>query len=185
VTAPVTRRGLLAGALGVPLLLGAGTRPAFAEEETDASILESALGLEQVSVFAYRAAERSGLLDSAGERMARRFARQEQEHVEALSTGLEALGATSPPPPRTLAEVDRVLPGLGDARSKIDVLTFAVELETAAVAAYLDAVPKLRDPKLLQTAASIMANEGQHLVVLRLALRQEPVPRAFDTGDAR
>jgi len=29
-----------------------------------------------------------------------------------------------------------------------------------------------------------MANEGQHLVVLRQAVKQDPVPNAFETGKA-
>jgi hypothetical protein len=51
-----------------------------------------------------------------------------------------------------------------------------------AVAAYYEAHRKLRDTKVLQTAAQIMAAEGQHLVVLRQALRRNPAPHAFETG---
>ena len=61
-------------------------------------------------------------------------------------------------------------------------MNFAIELETAAVAAYLDAHRELVEAKLLQTGASIMASEGQHLVVLRRAVGQDPVPAAFETG---
>ncbi len=61
-------------------------------------------------------------------------------------------------------------------------LVFAVELETAAVGAYYDAHQRLEDAKLLQAGASIMANEGQHLVVLRQLLGRSPVPNAFETG---
>jgi uncharacterized membrane protein len=72
--------------------------------------------------------------------------------------------------------------GLGDARSQADIANLAIELEMAAVAAYLDAQRKLIDAKLLQTGASIMANEAQHLVVLRQAVKRDPVPNAFETG---
>ena len=51
-----------------------------------------------------------------------------------------------------------------------------------AVAAYYDAHGKLKDPKLLATGAQIMANEGQHLAVLRPLVNQPPVPDAFETG---
>ena len=67
-------------------------------------------------------------------------------------------------------------------RSRADVVSFAIELETAAVAAYHDAAAKLVEGKLLQAGASIMANEGQHLVVLRRAAGSEPVPNALETG---
>ena len=178
------RRDLLrrGGAVAaVPLLLG--PRAALAQGDSDAAILESAIGLEQVSAFAYETLAGSQRLDKTVAAMARRFARHERAHADALRTQLEALGGTAPPEPRTVAEVDRVLPGLGAARTQADVLTFAIELESAAVAAYHDAHQRLQDPKILQTAASIMANEGQHLVVLRRALNQEPVPFAFETGE--
>jgi hypothetical protein len=42
-------------------------------------------------------------------------------------------------------------------------------------------MPRLR-PGLRQPLASIMACEGQHLVVLRQALGRDPLPRAFETG---
>jgi rubrerythrin len=63
-------------------------------------------------------------------------------------------------------------------------VTFAIALEESAVAAYYDAHQKLKDPKLLQAGASIMANEGQHLVVLRSVAKKNPVPNAFETGKA-
>ncbi len=53
-----------------------------------------------------------------------------------------------------------------------------------AVAAYYEAHQKLQDAKLRQTGSSIMYNEGQHLVILRQALNQNPVPNAFETGEA-
>jgi hypothetical protein len=34
----------------------------------------------------------------------------------------------------------------------------------------------------LKTGAQIMADEGQHLVVLREALGRNPAPNAFETG---
>ena len=37
----------------------------------------------------------------------------------------------------------------------------------------------------MQSMASIMANEGQHLVLLRQAAGRDPVPDAFETGRDR
>jgi len=180
----VKRRELLlrgSALAAAPLLLG--PRAALAQGDSDAAILESAIGLEQVSAFAYATMAGSGRLDATAKALARRFARHERAHADALRTQLEALGGEAPPEPRTVAEVDRVLRGLGAARSQADLLTFAIALESAAVAAYHDAHQRLQDPKILQTAASIMANEGQHLAVLRRTLNQEPVPFAFETGE--
>ena len=182
--ARLTRRAAVSGAAAaaVPFLL-ARRAAAAAEAEGDTAIVVSALGLEQVSTFAYRALARSPALPERERRLVRRFARHEQEHADALLIALDALGGDAPPPPRTVKDVDRILPGLATARTREDVLTFAVELESAAVAAYGDAHAKLEEPKLLQTVASIMGNEAQHLAVLRGALDMEPVPGAFETGE--
>lgn len=179
------RRGLALGggvlaASSIPLLLSA--RHAFAQADGDAAILESAIGLEHVAVFAYTAALDSGLLGPRVARAARLFREHEREHAAALTTALKDLGGSPPPRPSSVADVDRVVEGLRDVKSQADVVTFAIELETAAVAAYYDAQQKLADAGLLQTGASIMASEGQHLVVLRQAADRDPVPRAFATG---
>lgn len=176
------RRGIAVGgavlaATSIPLLLG--VRNAFAQSEDDATILAAAIGLEQTAVVAYDTAADSGLLDRATTGVAELFRDQEQEHADGLTTALEALGGSAPEPP-TADSIE----GLGGLRSQEEVANFAIELETMAVAAYYDAHQKLQDAKLLQTGASIMANEGQHLVVLRQAVGKAPVPNAFETGEA-
>jgi rubrerythrin len=179
------RRGLgLGGAIvaasSIPLLLS--VRNAFAAPTADAEILLGAIHLEQVAVLAYGAAIDSKLLTPAFAKVAMRFRAHEQEHADALTTALTDLGGT-PPPKATAKDIDAVAKGLGDVRSQADVAAFAIELEMAAVAAYYDAHRKLVDARLLQTGVSIMANEAQHLVVLRQAVRRAPVPNAFETGE--
>lgn len=172
--------GALVGASAIPLLLG--VRNAFAQANTDGEILASAVGLEQVAVFAYQAAVDSKLLDKDSQRVAQKFRDQEQEHADGLTAALKAAGGSPPAKPKSVADVDKVLKGLGDVKNANDILAFAIELETAAVAAYYDAHQKLQDAQLLQTGAAIMANEGQHLVVLRKAAGKDLVPNAFETG---
>ena len=167
--------GALVAASSIPLLLS--VRDAFAAESGDAEILGKAIQLERVSVLAYDGAIAGGLLSSPEETVFTRFRDHEQQHANALTTALTDLGGT-PPEPATEEDVE----GLGDLKTQADVVRFAIEFETAAVAAYLDAHRKLIDGKLLQSAASIMANEAQHLVVLRGLARTEPVPNAFETG---
>ena len=179
------RRGFTLGgaaiaASAIPLLWS--VRNAFADAGADGSIVANAINLERVAVIAYGRAIDSGLLSPAMLRIARRFRDHEREHADALTTALTDLGGSPPQPPKGIADVDRVVKGLGDVRSQADVVNFAIELETAAVAAYYDAQAKLIQAKLLQTGASIMASEGQHLVVLRKAARKELVPNAFETG---
>lgn len=179
----LVRRGVLFGGLtvaaaSVPTLLKVGR--AFAQTDGDAQILAGAIGLEQTAVFVYGAARANGKLGPAAKAVASRLGDQEQEHADALSRALEDLGGTPPGPPAA-ADVE----GLAAARSQEDILRFAVELENMAVMAYVDAHMKLQSPELLKTGTQIMANEGQHLVLLRQALGATPaqsVPSAFEAG---
>ena len=174
----LTAAGAVLGAALVPALLSA--RQAFAAGgQDDAGILASAIRLENTAVAAYAAAVNSGVLTPQFRRTAALFGRQEAEHAAALTAALASLGGT--PPAGTDA---KLLAPLKSARSQQQVVRFAIELETMAVAAYYDAAKKLRQAHLLQTSAQIMSNEGQHLVVLRQALAKDPVPNAFENGKA-
>ena len=171
--------GAIVAASSIPLLWSA--RNAFAAGGPDAEILVAAVRLERIAVLAYDTAIASDLLTPAFARVARRFRGHEQAHADVLTTALTDLGGTPPPEPR-FKDIDSVVKGIGDLKSQADVANFAIELETAAVAAYYDAHSKLIDAKLLQTSSSIMANEAQHLVVLRQAVDRPPVPFAFENG---
>lgn len=172
--------GAIVAASSIPLLLS--VRNAFAAGPGgDGDILAAAITLERIAVLAYGAAIDSKLLTAGFARVAKRFRDHEQAHADVLITALTDLGGTPPPAP-TVKDIDGVVPGIGNLKSQADVAHFAIELELAAVAAYYDAQSKLVDAKLLQTGAAIMADEGQHLVVLRQAVKQPPVPNAFETG---
>jgi rubrerythrin len=174
----LTAAGAVLGAALVPALLSA--RQAFAAGgQDDAGILASAIRLENTAVAAYAAAVQSGALTPQLRRTAALFGRQEAEHAAALTAALKNMGGT--PPAGTDA---KLLAPLKSARSQKQIVQFAIELETMVVAAYYDAAKTLRQAHLLQTSAQIMSNEGQHLVVLRQALGQNPVPHAFETGKA-
>ncbi len=180
------RRGFALGgaaiaAASIPLLWS--VRSAFAQDEADGSVLASAIDLERVTVIAYDSVIGGGLLTPAVRGVVRGFRAHEQEHADAWVTALTDLGGTPPAPPKGVADVEDVAKGLGDVRSQADVLSFLIELETAAVAAYFDAHRKLGEARLLQTGASIMGNEGQHLSVLRRTAGQNPIPNSFETGE--
>jgi len=168
--------GVLAAA-AIPTLLM--VRNAMAQAGSDEDIVAGAVGLEQTAVVAYATAAKSGLLKGPVEQAATLFGKQEQEHADGLITALEGLGGKAPSPPTP----DQVK-GLSQVKNQNEILEFAVELETMAVAAYYEAHQRLQDAKLRQTGSSIMYNEGQHLVVLRQALNQNPVPNAFETGES-
>lgn len=179
------RRGLgLGGAVvvasSIPLLLM--VRDAFAATETDATLLSKAITIELVSVLAFDSILGRSLLSGRDEALVRVLLGHEQRHADTLTTALTDLGGTPPARATGVKDVDAVVKGLVDLRSKADVLGFAIALETAAVAAYYDAQAKFIEPRLLQTTASIMASEGQHLVLLREAAGRPPVPNAVETG---
>lgn len=172
--------GAAIAAASIPLLWS--VRNAFAQDDVDGAVLASAINLERVTVIAYDSVLAGGLLSPGVRGVVRGFRAHEQEHADTLVTALTDLGGTPPAPPKGTADVEKVVQGLRDVRSQADVLSFLIELETAAVAAYFDAHRRLGEARLLQTGASIMANEGQHLVVLRRTAGQDPIPNAFETG---
>jgi rubrerythrin len=177
------RRGLIAGgafvaATSIPLLIR--VRNAFAQSTGDPAILESAIELEQTAVVSYDHAANAKLLKGDLKDTAKLFADQEQEHVDALVVAFESLGGAAPEPP----EPDSV-EGLTELNSQRDFLEFAIELENMAIVAYDEASAKLVSSELVKTGAEIVANEAQHLVVLRQALGANPLPDAFETGGRR
>jgi rubrerythrin len=141
-------------------------------DQADVEILNGALDLELMAVAAYKAG--AGRL--RGERLAivKHFLEQEQEHADGLAAAIKDADGT---PNRAKADYD--FPVL---RSEADALRFAVDLENTAIAAYIDALPKLSKKSLRATAASIITNEAEHVSMLLDALGREPVPSAFVTG---
>lgn len=173
--------GAVVAASAIPLLLA--VRDAFADGGDDTAILQRAIRLERLTALAYDTLLDGGLLNGPVQRLARVLRDHERRHAAVLTTALTDLGGRPPPPPSGVAEVDDVVEGLADVRTRADVLSFAIELETAAVAAYHDALGRLVEAKLLQTGASIMGSEGQHLVALRRAAGRPAVPEALDSGE--
>ena len=71
-------------------------------------------------------------------------------------------------------------------RTEDDYLRFAYEVTSTDLTHFLEDVTQLSTSAPQSFAASIAANEAQHLVVLRQALGAdllEAVPESFDTGE--
>jgi rubrerythrin len=177
---PVSRRRLLRLAgLGLAgsaaLLAGCGGEERDAagrplpSPTDDAELLNSALDLEHMSVAAYAAGR------GAGGRLVRELREHERVHVGELQRVIRDLGGT---PHRARKRYD--FPPM---RTEREVLRFGAELEATAVAAYIDALPRLSQPELRGVAAAILTVEAEHMAVLRDALGEEPVPDAFVTGE--
>jgi len=146
-------------------------------EASDAAILNSALDLENTAIAAYGAG--AALLKGPALEAGELFLEQEREHANGLAQAIKDLGVT-PNKPKSAGEYTAMFPKL---RNQKDVLEFAVDLENTAVAAYIDALPKLKSRELRGTAAAIITNEAEHITVLLDALGQPAVPDAFVTGD--
>ena len=160
------------------MVLAASATPAVAKAPGDAAVIRELLKLELTAASAYETGLRKAILDRRLAAVATLFKRHEMEHARALGAALKALGDLQP------ARADaKLLAPLGGIHTQAGFVDFAIEFENKAVAAYHDAAGKLGDAALLRTAAQIMADEGQHLVVLRQALGRNPVPNPFETGE--
>ena len=142
-------------------------------EAADVEILNGALDLELMAVAGYK----TGAAKLRGEalQIGKLFVEQEQEHADALTSAIKDSGGT---PNRAKSSYD-----FPELRSQRDALRFAVELENTAVAAYIDALPKLTNTDLRGKASAILTTEAEHLSVLLGALGRPPAAHAFVTGE--
>ena len=177
------RSGVIVGAAGGPAMLlaacGGNATPNVVtgpdeSDQADVEILNGALDLELQAVAAYKTG--AGRLSGSMLDFAKTLLEQEQEHADALAAAIKDAGGR---PNRAKSSYD--FPTL---RDQTAVLRFAVTLENTAIAAYIDALPKLTQGDLRATAASIITNEAEHVAVLLDALGENPMPTAFVTGTA-
>jgi rubrerythrin len=139
----------------------------------DVGVLNSALALELTAIEAYT--EGAALLKGPVLEAGKVFLAQEQEHANSLTKAIKQLGGT--------ANAKAIKLDFTGLRNQTDVLEFATDLENVAIAAYVNAVPRLSTGDLRATVAQIVTNEAEHVSVLQGALGAQPVPAAFVTGD--
>jgi hypothetical protein len=146
------------------------------EKGSDVEILNAALGRELTVLAAYTQG-----MPRIGPRFAlsaRRLRAQEQEYVSAIAKAIRGVGGRAT---GTASEIDT-----GELHNQKDVLTLAYELESAALAADVEAAPRLFTEAPRTLAASLAAGHAQHLVVLRRGLGTplaEAFPKPFGTGE--
>ena len=70
----------------------------------------------------------------------------------------------------------------GHPRTHKEVVDLLHTLEQAQIAGYLEAIPSVSPGSVRAALSAILANDAQHVVVLRRALRIEPIPSAFVTA---
>jgi hypothetical protein len=171
------------------LLSGAAAlvaRPAVAGAEGltgDAAVLQPIHRDEMFALAAYGAATTS---PSARVReLAKPFRRHEAQHVAALATSLEALGAPRFAPPEGEAGLDAnarrlgITPVFSELRAPDDLLGFLLAIEERLIEDWVRAHVELADANLTQAATQVLACQGEHVAVLRRALGRDPLPDAF------
>jgi Ferritin-like domain len=152
---------------------GAETDP---EKGSDAAILNEALSRELTMLDAYTRGR--PLLRGPQRAVGRQLRAQEQEYADALTKAIRGLGGD------TEAEAEEL--DLGRAKDQSAFLALAYELESAALAFYEEAAPRLYTSAPRTLATSLAAGHAQHLVVVRQGLGASPaasVPEAFDGGE--
>jgi hypothetical protein len=108
----------------------------------------------------------------------RTYVAQELEHIDGWTKAMRGLDGTVEAEPEEL--------DYSGVKTEDDYLRFAYEVTSADLTHFLDDVTQLSTSAPQSFAASIAANEAQHLVVLRQALGAglvEAVPDSFDTGE--
>ena len=145
-----------------------------ASGSSDIAILNNALDLEHAAIAAYTAG--IPLLSGTTQKAAKQFLLQEFAHASALTTLVKNAGGKAKAPAPSY--------NLGRPRRPADVLGLLHMVERAAIAAYVDAIPKISRGTVRAKLASILANEAQHIALVRQALGQPPAPDALVTGRA-
>jgi hypothetical protein len=147
-----------------------------AAADSDAAVLGALLDQENSSIAAYTLLATK--LHGAPLASARRFLGHERRHAAAMAAAIRALG-TSPSPPHPQSEYEAGFPRLRNAR---DALSFALDVETTAIAAYADGIGKIATDSARATAAAILVTESEHAAVALGELGRPQVPQAFVTG---
>lgn len=183
---PTSRRTLLAGSLAAAVALaGCGASSASRTQRSDelsqqpltpadVALLNTILALEYHSTAAYTAA--IPLLTHRGKVQddAKQFLSQDLTHASTLTGLIHHAGGT---PVMAQDSYDLGRPG-----NTQQMLALLHSVESTVVAGYLRVVPQLSPGKHRADVASMLANDAQHLSVLRLRLHLSPVPSALVTG---
>jgi len=138
----------------------------------DVQILGVALELERRTVAAYTAG--IPLLGRNDAKAAKQFLNEELQHTGQLLALIKAAGGVARP---RAASYD-----IGGPPNGPGVLALLRELELAQISNYLNVIPKLSPGPVRAAVASILANDAQHVSILRLAQGLSAVPSPFVSG---
>ncbi len=170
----LSRRELIAGALVTGGAVSIATAaPALADAPvTDASLLTAALGMERLTVLAYRHVINLPAVGAEPRRLLREMLRHNRAHARSLEVELKALGITIPAPPTKLAEVDQELSkhGMSGTLATVntlkDAIQYLLDAEALCEGAYYAAVASLSATGPLVRCAQSLGSDAQHSALL-------------------
>ena len=181
--AATSRRALLraAAGAGAATLAGCGGSSALQRRVKkvgkvpagDVEVLNRLLDIEHRAIAAYTAG--IPLLPSSFLLDGRRFLNQEISHAGELSGLVRKAGAK---PNKRHPSYD-----LGHPTGAHEIFELLHDVERAQVAGYLEAIPALTPGPVRAAVATILANDAQHISILRARLGQPPVPSALVSAD--
>ena len=167
----ILKGALAAGAIYGTFMVGPYVRRALAMSGGgDVDILNFALTLEYLESTFYAEAKRRAKPSGELKSLVDLIAKDEQQHVEALTGSIKKLGGKPVAEPK----FDFSYSGTGG------FLKLAQTFEDTGVSAYNGAAPMIESKEVLTAAGSIVQVEARHAAAIRLQNSEEPAPAGFD-----
>jgi hypothetical protein len=167
----ILKGALAAGAVYGTFMVGPYVRKAFAMTGgNDVDILNFALTLEYLESSFYKEAKTRAKASGELKSLIGLLAKDEQEHVEALTATIKSLGGKPVAEPKFNFEY-------GDTAGFLEL---AQTFEDTGVSAYNGAGPMIKSKEVLGAAGSIVQVEARHAAAIRLQNKEEPAPDGFD-----
>jgi len=167
----ILKGALAAGAVYGTFMVGPYVRKALAMSGGgDVDILNFALTLEYLETKFYEEAKTRARAKGELKALVDLIAKDEAEHVEALTATVKQLGG------KPVAEPKFEF----DYNDTAGFLKLAQTFEDTGVSAYNGAGPQIKSKDVLAAAGSIVQVEARHAAAIRIQNGAEPSPEAFD-----
>jgi Ferritin-like domain len=161
---------------------------------SDREVLSKTLAVERLMVLAYHQVLAARVLGAGEDFMLEQFLAHEREHVSALASQLEALGAPADTAllgmktGAALLAKHHVPGSLTGVHTRDEALRLLVNLESVAEGAHFTALKTLGTPERVRLSVQIMGCEAQHWTMLS-GLRNpgiyvKSIPWPFVTGNS-
>jgi hypothetical protein len=156
----------------------------------DLAIAALAASLENLAVQTYQAgldaagAGKLGTVPPAVANFVMTVQKQHKDHAAAWNAILTGAGEQAVTGVDKTVQDAVVTPGFAKVTNVVQLATFAIGLEDAAAATYLNGIQNaIEDPGGIMVAATIQPVEMQHSAILHLLLGDYPVPDTFAKTD--